>query len=152
MSLGALIVVVAFAVILVVGVVHFTGGSRRKTTRDHGEAILEFARAYPGEAIRSVILTEDGEATFLRLADGKTGFMQTMGRHHVARLILPGDVGVQPIEDQPGLRIEFHESTLKGGDYIFASTEDAAEVSLWLCGSYVLAGPAVEKPGGGADA
>lgn len=152
MSLGALIVVVAFAVILVIGAVHFTGGSRRNTGRDHGEAILDFARAYPGEAIRSVILTSDSDATFLRLADGKTGFMQTMGRHHVARLILPGDVSVQPLEDRPGLRIEFHESTLKGGDYIFASAEDAAEVSLWLCGDYVLAHPGFEKSGGGADA
>lgn len=152
MSLGALIVVVAFAVILVIGAVHFTGGSRRNNTRDHGEAILDFARAYPGEAIRSVILTRDSDATFLRLADGKTGFMQTMGRHHVARLILPGDVNVLPLVDQPGLRIDFHESTLKGGDYVFASAEDAAEVSLWLCGSYIVAIPGFKEAGGRADA
>ena len=90
-------------------------------------------------------MTKDGNASFLRLADGKTGFLQTMGRHQVARLILPGDVSVQPIEDQPGLHIEFHESTLKGGDYVFSSTEDAAEVSLWLCGSFALASPDLDK-------
>lgn len=144
MSLGALIVVVAFAVILVIGVVHYTGGSGQKDNRDPGEVILEFARAYPGEAIRSVTMTKDGNASFLRLADGKTGFMQSMGRHNVARLILPGDVAVQPIDDLPGLRIEFHESTLKGGDYVFASAEDAAEVSLWLCGGFALASPALD--------
>lgn len=152
MSLGALIVLVAFAVTLVVGAVHYTGGSRGKNGRDHGEVILEFARAYPGEAIRSVTMTKDGNASFLRLADGKTGFIQTMGRHSVARLILPGDVGVQPVEDQPGLRIEFHESTLKGGDYVFDSTEDAAEVSLWLCGSFALANPEFDKPEGEGNA
>ena len=152
MSLGALIVLVAFAVTLLIGVVHYTGGSRGRSGRDHGEVILEFARAYPGEAIRSVTMTKDGNASFLRLADGKTGFIQTMGRHQVARLILPGDVSVQPVEDQPGLRIEFHESTLKGGDYIFASAEDAAEVSLWLCGSFALANPDFDNPDGGANA
>ena len=152
MSLGALIVLVAFAVTLLIGVVHYTGGSRGRSGRDHGEVILEFARAYPGEAIRSVTMTKDGNASFFRLADGKTGFIQTMGRHQVARLILPGDVSVQPVEDQPGLRIEFHESTLKGGDYIFASAEDAAEVSLWLCGSFALANPDFDNPDGGANA
>ncbi|PHR25005.1 MAG: hypothetical protein COA37_04520 [Hoeflea sp.] len=152
MSLGALIVVVAFAVTLLIGVVHYTGGSRTKGGRDHGEVILEFARAYPGEAIRSVTMTKDGNASFLRLADGKTGFIQSMGRHQVARLILPGDVSVQPVEEQPGLHIEFHESTLKGGDYIFASAEDAAEVSLWLCGSFALASPDFDAPEGGENA
>jgi hypothetical protein len=152
MSLGALIVVVAFAVTLVIGVVHYTGGSRQKDNRDTGEVILEFARAYPGEAIRSVTMTKDGNASFLRLADGKTGFIQNMGRHNVARLILPGDVGVQPIENPPGLRIEFHESSLKGGDYVFDSAEDAAEVSLWLCGSFALASPAFDKADGDGNA
>lgn len=152
MSLGALIVVVAFAVTLLIGVVHYTGGSRTKGGRDHGEVILEFARAYPGEAIRSVTMTKDGNASFLRLADGKTGFIQSMGRHQVARLIMPGDVSVQPVEEQPGLHIEFHESTLKGGDYIFASAEDAAEVSLWLCGSFALASPDFDAPEGGENA
>lgn len=152
MSLGALIVVVAFGVLLVISVVHYLGGSKTSDTRDHGEVILEFARAYPGEAIRSVTMTKDAQASFLRLADGKTGFLQTMGRHHVARLILPGDVTVLPVDDQPGLAIEFHDSTLKGGNYIFESTEDAAEVSLWLCGGFAFANPKLEISGGDADA
>ena len=152
MSLGALIVVVAFAVTLLIGVVHYTGGSRGRNGRDHGEVILEFARAYPGEAIRSVTMTKDGSASFLRLADGKTGFLQSMGRHQVARLILPGDVSVQALEDRPGLQIEFHDSSLKGGDYVFSSTEDAAEVSLWLCGSFALANLEEDTPEDGKDA
>lgn len=152
MSLGMLIVVVAFGVMLVIAAVHYSGGSRQKDTRDHGEVIMEFARAYPGEAIRSVTLTKDGNASFLRLADGKTGFLQTMGRHFVARLILPGSVSVEPIEQQPGLRIAFHDSTLKGGDYIFNSTEEAAEVSLWLCGGFVVANAERDESGEGNNA
>ena len=100
MSLGALIVLVAFAVTLLIGVVHYTGGSRGKGDRDHGEVILEFARAYPGEAIRSVTMTKDGNASFLRL----------------------------------------------GGDYLFNSPEDAAEVSLWLCGSFAAANAELDNP------
>ncbi|MCY0147069.1 hypothetical protein OEG84_04890 [Hoeflea sp. G2-23] len=152
MSLGVLIVVVAIGVMLVVGVVHYTGGSRRKDTRDHGEVILEFARAYPGEAIRSVIMTEDGVGSFLRLADGKTGFLQLMGRHYVARLIEPGDVAVAAVEGRPGLSVKFHDSTLRGGDYVFESAEDAAEVSLWLCGGFALASPTIEGPEEGQNA
>lgn len=146
MSLGVLVVIVAFGVILVIGAVHFTGGSRQKDTRDHGDAILEFSRAYPGEAIRSVIMTADGKASFMRLASGKTGFLQAMGHHFVARLIEPQAVSVEALEDLSGLRVGFHDTTLKGGDYLFASTEDAAEVSLWLCGSLALASPKLEGP------
>tara|TARA_R110002020_G_scaffold23525_3_gene78214 strand:- start:517 stop:975 length:459 start_codon:yes stop_codon:yes gene_type:complete len=149
MSLGALVVVVAFGVLMVIAAVHFTGGSRQQETRDPGEAIMEFARAYPDEAIRSVTMTSDGKACFLRLADGKVGFLQSMGRHYVARLILPGSVAVVPLEGQPGLKITFHDSTLKGGEYLFQSSEDAAEVSLWLCGSFVLASPQFGGSGGG---
>lgn len=146
MSLGVLVVVVAFGVILVIGAVHFTGGSRQRDTRDHGDAILEFSRAYPGEAIRSVVMTADGGASFMRLASGKTGFLQAMGKHFVARLIEPQAVSVEPLDGQPGLKVAFHDSTLKGGDYLFASTEEAAEVSLWLCGSLALASPKHDGP------
>jgi hypothetical protein len=152
MSLGALIVVVAFAVMLVIGVVHYTGGSRAKAGPDHGEVIMEFARAYPGEAIRSVTMTKDGNASFLRLADGKTGFLQAMGHHYVARMVMPETVTVQALEGKPGLRIEFHDSTLPAGDYLFASTEEAAEVSLWLCGSFALASPKFDEAEEGGNA
>ncbi|AKI00493.1 hypothetical protein IMCC20628_01782 [Hoeflea sp. IMCC20628] len=152
MSLGVLIVIVAIGVTLVIGAVHYSGESREKDTRDHGESILEFASAYPDEAIRSVTLTKDGKASFLRLADGKTGFLQAMGRHFVARLILPGAVTVEPLEDQPGLRVLFHESTLMGGDFVFDTTEEAAEVSLWLFNSFAQANPQIDDSGEGDDA
>lgn len=152
MSLGVLVVVVAFGVMLVIGAVHYSGGSRQKDTRDTGEALIEFARAYPGEAVRSVTMTEDGKASFLRLADGKTGFLQAMGHHYVARLIMPGSVAVEALDDRPGLRVTFHDSTLKGGDYVFRSAEEAAEVSLWLCGSFALASPKLGPEEEGKDA
>lgn len=146
MSLGVLVVLVTFGVLIVIGAVHYTGGSRQNDSRDPGEAIMEFARAFPGEPIRSVSMTKNGEACFLRLADGKTGFLQSMGRHYVARLIVPGSLSVQVLEDKPGLWIEFNDSTLRGGEYVFASTERAAEVSLWLVDSMALASPKTAEP------
>ncbi|WP_394689289.1 hypothetical protein [Hoeflea sp.] len=146
MSLGVLVVLVTFGVLIVIGAVHYTGGSRQSDDRDPGDIILEFSRAFPGEPIRSVSMTKDGEACFLRLADGKTGFMQSMGRHYVARLIVPGSLSVRVLEDKPGLWIEFNDSTLRGGEYVFASTERAAEVSLWLVDSMALASPKTAEP------
>lgn len=152
MNLGVLIVVVAFGVMLVIGAVHYSGGSRRKDSDEPGEALLEFARAYPGEAVRAMAMTADGGACFLRLADGKAGFLKAMGHHYVARLILPGSVAVEALDGEPGLRVSFHDSTLKDADYIFKTTEEAAEVSLWLCGSFALASPTFGEPGEGTNA
>ncbi len=140
MSLGVLVTVVALGIALIVTIVHLTGGSRRKPPPDHGEAILEFGKAFPLEAIRTAIMTEDGSATFFRLADGKTGLLQAMGRHSVARIIEPDSVSIESVEPAAGLRILFRETAFKGGTYLFSSTEQAAEVALWLAGSFARAG------------
>jgi hypothetical protein len=55
-------------------------------------------------------------------------------------------VSVEVLEDKPGLKIEFNDSTLRGGEYVFGSTEEAAEVSLWLVDSMVLASPKFAGP------
>ena len=148
MSLGVLIVLLAIGVTLGFGGYLYTRSPEQADRQDHGDVILEFARAYPTEAVRSITMTRDGQTCFLRLADGKAGFLQSMGRHSVARLILPGAVSVDALDGQPGFRLSFHDSSLAGGDYIFNSTEDAAEVSLWLCGSFALASPKFDGPGG----
>ncbi|PWW04186.1 hypothetical protein DFR52_101878 [Hoeflea marina] len=148
MSLGLLVMVVVLGIGLVVAAVHYSGGSLARDDRDPGTAILEFGRAYPTEAIRSVILTETGDAAFLRLADGRTGFLQTMGKHYVARIIDPAYVTAKPLDRGHGMTIMFRESTLKGGDYRFRSAKDAAEVSLWLVESFVVAGREVEERAG----
>lgn len=140
MSIGLLVMIVAIGIGLVVAAVHYSGGSLKADDRDPGTAILEFGRAYPTEAIRSVILTADGNAAFLRLADGRTGFLQTMGKHYVARIIDPAYVVAMPLDEGHGMNLRFRESTLKGGDYRFRSAKDAAEVSLWLVGSFAVAG------------
>lgn len=151
MSLGALVFVVVIGIGLVVAAVHYSGGSRQAAERDTGGAILEFGRAFPTEAIRSVILTADGNAAFLRLADDRTGFLQSMGKHYVARIIDPGQITASPLPSGLGMKILFRESTLKGGDYRFRTAQEAAEVSLWLVGSYAAAAREADMQAGPAN-
>lgn len=106
--------------------------------RDPGEALVEFGSAYPDEAIRAVLMDKTGQTTFMRLADGKTGLAQILGNTFVIRLIQPGDVQVDISPDGEGLLITFEDDSMIGGRYEFASPEDAAEVSLWICGSFGL--------------
>src|SRR6188768_256012 len=63
---------------------------------DAGLAIVEFGRAYPNEAIRSVIISADGEMVFLRLWTGLTGCMRRNGLRFLCHVIDPGDVRVIP--------------------------------------------------------
>lgn len=140
MPLEILAALVVFGVALVVILVRISDRRRNGEEADAGTAIVEFGQAFPGEAIRAVIMTADGKASFFRLAEGRTGFLQAMGRHSIARLIEPGRIRVAAEDDAPALKIDFGETAFTGGTYRFASQEDAAEVSLWLCGAFAKAG------------
>nr|WP_284739294.1 hypothetical protein [Rhizobium sp. CG5] len=117
--------------------------------RDAGLAILEFGRAFPNEAIRSLHVTADGGAVFVRLHDNKAGFMRNMRSHYACHLIEPGTVRVRDLADGRSFAIEFLDAPYHNGQFTFTSPMEAAEVSLWLLGNYVsardldqLAGPA----------
>lgn len=104
---------------------------------DIGLAILDFGRAFPKEAIRSLHFTADGEAVFVRLFDNKAGFMRKVKNHYSCRLIVPGAVRVQALENGRGFSVEFIDEPRYSGRFEFASTREAAEVSLWLLENYV---------------
>lgn len=106
--------------------------------RDPGEALVEFGIAYPNEAIRGVLMDKSGATTFMRLAAGKTGLTQIVGNAWVVRIIEPDDVQVNVTDDGEGLVLKFDQDSMIGGEYQFSSPEDAAEVSLWICGSFGL--------------
>ncbi|MEP3197739.1 MAG: hypothetical protein ABJO57_07710 [Lentilitoribacter sp.] len=106
--------------------------------RDPGEALVEFGNAYPNEAIRGVLMDKPGKTTFMRLADGKTGLTQIVGNAWVVRIIEPDDVQVDLTDGGDGLVLSFDQDSMIGGEYQFSSPEDAAEVSLWICGSFGL--------------
>lgn len=105
--------------------------------KDTGLAILEFGRAYPNEAIRQLHATEDGSVVFVRLHDNKAGFMRSMRGHYSCHLIEPGTVHATPLPNGKGLSIEFTDVPHHNGEFIFASAEEAAEVSLWMLGNFV---------------
>ena len=111
---------------------------------DPGQAILDFARAFPNEAIRSLHMTADGNAVFVRLHDNKAGFMRNMGKHHVCMLLDPECIQVEHLETGDGFVVSFLDKPKYSGAYRFKTVEEAAEVSLWLLGSMLEAVPATE--------
>lgn len=107
-----------------------------KAGEDAGLAILEFGRAFPGEAIRAVIPTANGRTVFLRLHDGKAGCMHAHGHHYACHLIQPGTVRVSGAGSNR-LTVQFANAAFEGGTYEFRDEKQAAEVSLWLLGSFM---------------
>ncbi len=105
--------------------------------RDTGLAILEFGKAYPQEAIREVLATASGDVVFARLHDGKVGFMQRHGNHYHSQVIEPGAASVKSAPSGTGLTLEFLDQKSAEVTFEFSTTQDAAEVSLWLLGSLI---------------
>ncbi len=112
--------------------------------QDAGLAILEFGRAFPQEAIRSLHATADGKAVFVRLHDNKAGVMRSLRNHFACHLIEPGTVRVRELPTGKGFAVEFLNAPSHNGEFTFVSPAIAAEVSLWLLGNYVA--PAERAP------
>lgn len=103
---------------------------------DAGLAIVEFGRAYPNEAIRNVIISADGEMVFLRLWTGLTGCMRRNGSRFLCHLLDPSAMRVTPTADGKGLELDFQGFKALSGTFEFRSQREAAEVSLWILGSF----------------
>lgn len=103
---------------------------------DAGSAMVEFGRAFPDEAIRALHSTADRKAIFLRLHDGKAGFIQSHGTHYVCHVIQPGKVRVNSSESGHGLIVHFPDFAYLDNAFEFHNPSEAAEVSLWLLGSF----------------
>ncbi|KPF41788.1 hypothetical protein ACSV9I_04300 [Rhizobium sp. G187] len=115
--------------------------------QDTGLAIVEFGRAFPQEAIRSLHATADGKAVFVRLHDSKAGFMRNMRSHYACHLIKPGMVRVRNLPAGNGFAVEFLDAPFHNGEFTFANPAEAAEVSLWLLGNYVGHADRPDMPG-----
>lgn len=139
MGLDILAGLVLGGIVFITWMVHITGSWKPKDEPDTGTALVEFGMSFPGEAIRAVISTADDKTHFFRLASANTGYLHQMGKHGVARLIGPGAVLVDLVDESPTLKVDFREVGLPAGTYSFASEEDAAEVSLWLMGTLAMA-------------
>lgn len=135
-----MIPIVIILVVLLAGAFYLrmqVRAERQAAEFDPGIAIIEFGRAYPQEAIRSLRATLDQQVIFLRLHDGKAGVMKFHGRHTACHLIEPGKVRVDLPSDPATMTLRFPDFHDLDGTYRFASSETAAEVALWLLGSFV---------------
>lgn len=131
--------------LLLIAVVVFAGAfymrmnaraERDVSNPDVGSAMVEFGRAFPDEAIRALHSTVDHKAIFLRLHDGKAGFIQSHGSHYVCHVIQPGKVRVNISESAQELIVHFPDFAYLDNSFEFRTAAEAAEVSLWLLGSF----------------
>lgn len=111
----------------------------RGQSDDAGQALIEFGKAFPQEAVRDVVATADNDTVFLRLYEGKVGCVQYHGRTMSCQLLKPGSVSVHPGNNPNTVHIDFNNSRSDSGEFVFANTREAAEVSLWLLGSFTSA-------------
>ncbi|WP_136657180.1 hypothetical protein [Nitratireductor sp. XY-223] len=118
---------------------------------DTGSAIVTFSRAFPELPVRNVVMTKDGHSAFLRLADGRVGFVEHTALHAAARLLEPRELAVGPSSDTRTVNVAFPGAAGGNGHFEFASVEDAAEVSLWLCGEFAAAGAEATGQAGHSD-
>lgn len=114
---------------------------------DMGQALMDFGRAFPREAIRSLHFTADGNAAFVRTHDNRAGFMRRIKGHFACRMIEPGTLRIEALANGRGFRLEFTDATPYRGIFEFASAREAAEVSLWLLDNHI---PADERAAGEA--
>jgi len=140
--------IVALILILVFYIRRIARKNDEQGSHDVGTAILEFGRAFPEEAIRSLHGTKDGDV-FVRLHNDKTGFMRNRRNHYACHLIQPGRVRIVPMPDAKGFSAEFLDAPTLNGEFVFVNEKEAAEVSLWLLDNYVSAAGRGGEAGGG---
>lgn len=138
--MGVTIWLVIFAIIIAFAIMAsrmVAKSQAEEGLHDTGQAIIDFGRAFPNEAIRQLQRTKNGNVIFVRLHDNKTGFMKNMTKHFACYLIEPGRARVRDASATGSITVDFLDAPHHNGTYEFASPAEAAEVSLWLLGNYV---------------
>jgi hypothetical protein len=128
-----------FATVVTFGmyVYYISKVSVRDTGIETGQAILRFGKVFPMEAIREVIMTENGDSFFLRLHGNRTGCILAYQKYAVCKILEAGSVKVRSGPTDASLSIEFDQDSIMDSVFTFRSPKDAAEVSLWLLGGFV---------------
>lgn len=132
MSLGILVAIVVVGIAAVVLAVHWTGGTRDAVLSGEAHARSRFAEDFPGEKVRSVLLTNPATAAFLELEGVRTGIVQAFGAHFLTRVVTPADIASVGRDGAATLVIGTRDFTWRGGRFTFADAEDADRVAARL--------------------
>ena len=105
-----LMVVVGLA--LVIGAVHYSGGSKSVEPMTEADAINRFLVDFPGIEISHVVLSDNGAIAILSTKESrKVGLVEQMGSHCLTRLLDQKNVEDISI-DNSGIRIHLRDATL----------------------------------------
>jgi hypothetical protein len=129
MSLTFLVAIVAVGITAVVVAVHLSGGTRIATLENAEMAKQRFADDFADLAIRDVWLTEDREAAFLALEDGRAGVVSALGGNFLARVLRGDEFASPPARDGRTVILLLSDYTWRGGLFIFASEDEAQAVA-----------------------
>lgn len=92
MPLPVLIAIVAVGIVVVVLVVHLTGGSHTAEFDSEEAALERFMIDYPEAQVRKCILSKDRHDAVLELDDGQVGLVHAFGAHFLTRLVRRGEM------------------------------------------------------------
>lgn len=129
MSLGLLVAMVVIGVSGVVLIVHLTGGTRRARLEDEAAARARFGVDCPDLAIGAVHLTQNGDAAFLALEDGRVGIVAAIGDRFLTRAVAAHDLAGPPRVTGATLMLRLRDFTWPGGAFTFAGEGEARAVA-----------------------
>lgn len=133
MSLPVLVGVVSFGIVLVVFLVHISGGSRRLVIADEAMAAALFGADHEGAGVARAYLTADRHDAVLVLADGGIGLVHAMGSKAVTRRFGRGEgPDATAAGDETSVAIRFHDIAMADIRLTFAdrASRDAVTAAL----------------------
>jgi hypothetical protein len=132
MPLEILAIMVVAGLCLVIGAVHFSGLSKTACITSREMAGARFNEDYPGEIPQEIVIATGGRAAFLRLANGRTGFVEAIGDRFLTRMFDADAIAWLENDGAKGIRLRFADLALPAATFTFGSDVEAAKVGRWL--------------------
>ena len=88
MPLSVLVPLVVIGLIMVIGAVHFSGGSAKQLTLNSAVVIEQILNDDPDFKVGDVFITSDGVSAIVYTADNeRVGLVHCMGQNHLVRFL-----------------------------------------------------------------
>ncbi|QKV17761.1 hypothetical protein [Oricola thermophila] len=102
-----LIAIVAVGIVVVVLVVHLTGGSHTAKIANEDAAVERFLIDYPDVEVRQCFLSWDRRDAVLELEDGQVGLVHAVGVNFLTRLVKRGEMTARAgVSDESAVDLE----------------------------------------------